>query len=397
MTVIRNDKTQIPHIVWDELQLAVNNSQRVRGLTHEFYKYPARFSPVFAGKAIELLSNPQDIVLDPYVGGGTSIVEGWVRNRQMIGTDVNELAIFSAKAKTTILKADDLRVVNDWLENVVPKLKCNNSCRLELSTPGKYGMNLNLRNSRHTKPLVQQALGTIGHLSSERARCFLRMVVLKTTQLAWDGRKKTIDASSYRKLLRKNLLAMLDGMQEFDQAMKSVDKRKKPKLLHLNADSLSLRNVGNKKVDLVITSPPYPGVHVLYHRWQIDGRKESQAPYWISGCEDGHATDYYTFGGRQSKAGIDKYFDTAQRTHEAIRSVMNKNAYFIQLVGFNNKKQQLNRYLECMSNAGFDEATREGSQRQSRLWRKVPNRKWYTRFTDTSSSSKEVALIHVAR
>jgi hypothetical protein len=36
----------------------------VRGLTHGFYKYPARFSPAFAGAAIKAFTEPGDLVLD---------------------------------------------------------------------------------------------------------------------------------------------------------------------------------------------------------------------------------------------------------------------------------------------------------------------------------------------
>jgi hypothetical protein len=33
----------------------------VSGLTHGFYKYPARFSPAFARAAVEAFSNPGDL------------------------------------------------------------------------------------------------------------------------------------------------------------------------------------------------------------------------------------------------------------------------------------------------------------------------------------------------
>ena len=36
----------------------------MRGLTHGFYKYPARFSPVFASAAIRAFTEPGDLVLD---------------------------------------------------------------------------------------------------------------------------------------------------------------------------------------------------------------------------------------------------------------------------------------------------------------------------------------------
>jgi hypothetical protein len=37
---------------------AVYCSSPVGGLTHDFYRYPARFSPQFARKAIELFTHP---------------------------------------------------------------------------------------------------------------------------------------------------------------------------------------------------------------------------------------------------------------------------------------------------------------------------------------------------
>jgi hypothetical protein len=42
------------------------------GHTHNFYRYPARFSPQFARAAVEAFSAPGDTVLDPFVGGGTA-------------------------------------------------------------------------------------------------------------------------------------------------------------------------------------------------------------------------------------------------------------------------------------------------------------------------------------
>jgi hypothetical protein len=51
------------------------DTQPVRGLTHGFYKYPARFSPAFARAAIRTFTHPGDLVLDNHVGGGTTLVE----------------------------------------------------------------------------------------------------------------------------------------------------------------------------------------------------------------------------------------------------------------------------------------------------------------------------------
>ena len=51
---------------------AITTATPVRGLTHNFYRYPARFSPVFARTIIERFSEPGDVVLDPFMGGGNN-------------------------------------------------------------------------------------------------------------------------------------------------------------------------------------------------------------------------------------------------------------------------------------------------------------------------------------
>jgi hypothetical protein len=74
----------------------------VRGLTHDFYKYPARFSPTFARAAIEVFTKPGDVVLDPHMGGGTTIVEARATGREAVGVDISPLAEFVTRVKSTV-------------------------------------------------------------------------------------------------------------------------------------------------------------------------------------------------------------------------------------------------------------------------------------------------------
>src|SRR5229473_3594350 len=65
--------TRMP--AWQELANAIHDRQPVSGLTHNFYKYPARFSPSFVRQVILSFTEPGDLVLDPFMGAGTSLVE----------------------------------------------------------------------------------------------------------------------------------------------------------------------------------------------------------------------------------------------------------------------------------------------------------------------------------
>jgi DNA modification methylase len=56
-------------------------------------KYRGNFAPQVAKNVILRYSNEGDIVLDPMVGGGTSLIEAKLLNRKSIGVDINPKAI----------------------------------------------------------------------------------------------------------------------------------------------------------------------------------------------------------------------------------------------------------------------------------------------------------------
>jgi len=84
-----------------ELLAAIATKAPVSGYTHNFYRYPARFSPLFARQIIRLYSRPGETILDPFMGGGTAIVEAIAIGRKAIGVDLNSLAHFVATVKTS--------------------------------------------------------------------------------------------------------------------------------------------------------------------------------------------------------------------------------------------------------------------------------------------------------
>lgn len=73
-------------------------------ITHGYYTYPAKFIPQLASRLINELSNENDIVIDPFMGSGTTIVEAIVNKRIGVGTDINDIAYLVAKVKTTPIK-----------------------------------------------------------------------------------------------------------------------------------------------------------------------------------------------------------------------------------------------------------------------------------------------------
>ena len=80
-----------------------------REYTHCYHDYPARMIPQIAAKLYEKFGKNAKLVFDPYCGTGTSLVEGFIRGINGIGTDLNPLACMIARAKTTIIEPELIR------------------------------------------------------------------------------------------------------------------------------------------------------------------------------------------------------------------------------------------------------------------------------------------------
>lgn len=72
-----------------------------REFTHGIHRYSGKFIPQIARQAIELLTAEGEVVLDPFCGSGTTILEAALVSRRAIGVDLNPLAVLIARVKCT--------------------------------------------------------------------------------------------------------------------------------------------------------------------------------------------------------------------------------------------------------------------------------------------------------
>jgi len=370
----------------------------VRGLTHGFYKYPARFSPAFVRSAIEAFTEPGDLVLDPHVGGGTSLVEALVSGRNAVGVDISALATFVAGVKTTIFSDAELDRLQLWSKNVANSISVKKSSTqfVEYAELGYY-RHLNHRSRWRLRKAIEQGLCSAVRLGSHRLEAFGRCVTLRSAQWALDGRVKLPSFNEFREFLEITAGQMLEGAHALRCAVRDNPHRPTVQIINRSAAGLEndqrLRN--RKPPKLVVTSPPYPGVHVLYHRFQVDGRKESPLPFMIANRLDGSGSSYYTMGDRKYP-GLATYFANIKATMSSIAALADENTVIMQMVAFSEPGWQLDRYLETMEESGLTEVFLSSlrGERDGRLWRSVPSRRWYSDQRGKTPASQEVVLIH---
>jgi len=326
------------------------------------------------------------------MGGGTTIVEALAAGREVIGNDLNSLATFVTRVKTTRLTSTEINAIIHWVQSVIPALSYDqNPTAFKHLLNDERTRNLTLLKGRFIKKIIATALHNLEILPTTNSRNFVRCALLRVSQTALDGRKRSMSADEFRTRLADTTFHMLDSMSDFIKQWNAAGRSRKTLTTRdaSQINKLSIFANQGKLAKLVVTSPPYPGVHVLYHRWQVDGRRESPAPYWITSCNDGQATSFYNFGSRH-EPGLTTYFESSLRTLSAIRKVIQPGGIFVQLIAFTNPKNQLPRYLSNMEKAGFKEIRSSGN----RIYRNVPNRRWHANSKGRTTGSREVVLVH---
>src|SRR5690606_15297597 len=96
-----------------------------------------------------------------------------------------------------------------------------------------------------------------------------------------------------------------------------------------------------------------------------------------------------------------RYFEEMREAFVSIASLCDENTTIVQVVAFSEPEWQLPRYLSVADDAGLQEfflpALSLRPDSEMRLWREVPNRKWYASQKGRTGGSKEVVLFHKLR
>lgn len=382
-------------IPWSKLSTAARSADYASDLTHPLYRYPARMCPELARTIALELTRPGDTILDPFCGGGTTAVEALAHGRTAICADLSRLACFVTRAKASPPRQRSLRQFERWAERVPVLVSGPGAFKpvpLLSEGGGKYaatthGLLLALRNSAR-------------RIEDGGARRLAMLTVLRVGQLCFDCRTMPPSPSI---LIRTFKLAAWQSLKKMRVYAELCARYPRPhsggrRLRVLQCDAahvpIRLRRISGS-VALVLTSPPYPGVHTLYHRWQLYGRRETALPWRLLAMTDGRSEAHYTLGSRFQRDN-NTYFERLHDVFGALRPLLKPNTLIVQVVAFSQPRSQLSRFRDTMIDAGFVELRSQGSP-HCLITRVVPHRKWYAGTGDLSGSALEYLFIHKPR
>jgi len=190
------------------VRAALDVDSYTRGTTHSFYLYPARFHPEFARAIIELYSSPNDVVLDPFMGGGTTIVEALALGRRAIGVDVNALGAFVAQTRTSPLSLGDELELHSWAKACTRLSRIRTESIESIALPRNFPVSVAWLFERALEIARKQ-------LSFPRQLRFARCALLRLGQVCFDGRYELPTADAVLGRLPELVDQLLRGLREF--------------------------------------------------------------------------------------------------------------------------------------------------------------------------------------
>lgn len=89
------------------------HSKKSSYASHNFHPFPAKFPPQLPREFIAELTCPNETILDPMVGSGTTILEAYLLGRHGIGFDIDPLALLISQVKVRCFNKYQLNLIGN--------------------------------------------------------------------------------------------------------------------------------------------------------------------------------------------------------------------------------------------------------------------------------------------
>ncbi len=278
-------------------------------LTHYLFRYPAKFHPPVARKLVEEFSDQGELILDPFCGSGTLLVEAVQSGRNSIGLDIDPVATFASRVKTLHISPTALRKSSEKLleeletferpateyerltrEDLAATESDAEAAARELTLPG-------IPNFSHWfRRYVAIDLGTI--LSgiertpmAEKHRLFFRLAfgsIIRAASNADPVPVSGLEVTSHMKrreeegrrinpfdLFRRSVKRALKDWEEYEEGRQRSGSTAEAR----QGDATQLARHVRRSVDVIITSPPYHQAVDYYRRHTLE-------MYWLGFVRD---------------------------------------------------------------------------------------------------------------
>lgn len=276
-----------------------------KDFTHIYHTYPAMMIPQIVRKLMnKYQTKNMELIFDPYMGSGTTLVEARLRGLNVIGTDLNPLARLIGKAKTNLVESIKLKNEIDNFKNLIYNLKTKMNYK-------KFIPEFSIRDNWFKEKTIIE-LGIIKmyieQIEEEELKDFFLVSfteVVRNSSLTRRGEFKLYKIKEEKRdefdpkpinMMVEKLSENLKGYIEFEKKV-LLNKKTFVKIYDFNTvENIPNEIIKNNSVDMVITSPPYGDSRttVAY------GQFSRLANEWL-GYKEAQKIDSELMGGKKVK------------------------------------------------------------------------------------------------
>jgi hypothetical protein len=147
--------------------------------SRNYHSFPAKFPPQLPHKFIEALTEVGDVVLDPMLGSGTTMVEAALSGRRGIGCAIDPLALLLSKVKVTRLDVAQLAELGDAIVQRATRSVRDRTDELEKALNNRWDAKtrrfVDYWFARSTRLELEAIVCEIARVDDAEARTFLEL------------------------------------------------------------------------------------------------------------------------------------------------------------------------------------------------------------------------------
>ena len=320
----RQFKTNLPHRKFPYSKRNWGN-----GL-HSLCSYQGKMKPSLVHHLINVFSDKNQLVLDPFSGSGTTMFEASLQNRYSIGFDISKVAVAISNAKINNYNLDKIEQILKDAQNYINKSQIS---KKSLKDAKEVKFNKTLKDYYHPKTFKEILLlrdffiKKFDIKSPDWCLVFSCMLHILHGNRPYALSRRSHPLTPYAptgKFEYKNTIEKLKKKINL-----SLDCKKNLKLISGNSfiqDILKKWKVKNNSVDLILTSPPFAFSTKFYiNNW---------IRFWFGGwgIEDFEKESFNYLEKKQKKD-----FSVYENIFKESSRVLKKNSYMVIHLGLSDK------------------------------------------------------------
>src|SRR3989344_1592051 len=230
-------------------------------LTHSHFRYYGKFPSKLASYFLERYSTDNSVLLDNYVGSGTSLVDAKLKGIPSYGIDINPLAVLASNVKTCHYDKKQLeKYYNDIKDLIYKDYKSED---LEYYTPDWSSLGKWFTEQAVTDlSIIKKVISEYNFSTIEYKEFFLLafLGIIRRVSVAYDGEvrphvNKSKRVREIKSAFLKKAYEMIMDSAEFSYASNS--KTKSVSFIGTNTDLEQISPNFTEKINLVLSHPPY--------------------------------------------------------------------------------------------------------------------------------------------